>query len=79
MTSFAIYTTNRDATADTFELERFAPLPAGGRWWLTVPIVDDDDETESVDTLVELLRARSRTTLYWTKARTTTATPHGVA
>lgn len=48
---FAVYATNRDAAADAFGLERFAPLPAGGRWWLTVPIVDDDDETESVDTL----------------------------
>lgn len=48
---FAVYTTNRDAAADAFGLERFAPLLAGDRWWLTVPILDDDDETESVDTL----------------------------
>lgn len=54
---FAVYTTNRDAAADAFRLERFAPLRAGGRWWLTVPIVDDDDELESVDILADLTRA----------------------
>lgn len=54
---FAVYATNRDAAAGAFKLERFAPLPAGGRWWLTVPIVDDDDETESVDILADLTRA----------------------
>jgi hypothetical protein len=52
-----VYTTNRDAAADAFRLERFAPLRAGDRWWLTVPILDDDDETESVDILADLTRA----------------------
>ena len=54
---FAIYETNRDAAAGAFGLERFAPMRAGDRWWLTVPIVDDDDELESVDTLLELTKA----------------------
>lgn len=53
----AIYETNCDAAADAFGLDRFAPLLAGGRWWHTVPIVDDDDERESVDTLADLCRA----------------------
>lgn len=55
--ALAVYETNRDAAADAFELERFAPLQVGDRWWLTVPIVDDDDELESVDTLRELTKA----------------------
>lgn len=50
----AIYETNCDAAADAFGLDRFAPLFAGGRWWHTVPIIDDDDERESVDTLADL-------------------------
>ena len=53
----AIYETNCDAAADAFGLDRFAPVLAGGRWWHTVPIVDDDDERESVDTLVDLCGA----------------------
>lgn len=53
----AIYEVNREAAADAFGLDRFAPLLAGGRWWLTVPIVDDNDERESVDTLVDLCGA----------------------
>lgn len=53
----AIYETNCDAAADAFGLDRFAPVLAGDRWWHTVPIVDDDDERESVDTLVDLTRA----------------------
>lgn len=53
----AIYETNRDAAADAFGLERFAPIMAGGRRWLTVPIVDDNDERESVDTLANLTHA----------------------
>ena len=52
--AYAVYETNRDAAADAFGLERFAPLRAGDRWWLTVPIVSDDDERETVDTLVGL-------------------------
>ena len=50
----AIYEVNRDAAADAFGLDRFAPLYAAGRWWHTVPIIDDDDERESVDTLADL-------------------------
>ena len=53
----AVYETNRDAAADAFGLDRFAPIMAGGLWWLTVPIVDDDDARESVDTLADLTRA----------------------
>ncbi len=53
----AAYETNRDAAADAFGLDRFAPIMAGGLWWLTVPIVDDDDNRESVDTLADLTRA----------------------
>lgn len=53
----AIYEVNRDAAADAFGLDRFAPLLAGGRWWLAVPIVDDNDERESVDTLADLCGA----------------------
>lgn len=52
-----MYETNRDAAADAFGLERLAPVLAAGRWWLTVPIVDDDDERESIDTLADLTRA----------------------
>lgn len=53
----AVYETNRDAAADAFGLDRFAPIMAGGLWWLTVPIVDDDDGRESVDILADLTRA----------------------
>ena len=53
----AIHEVNRDAAADAFGLDRFAPLLAGGRWWLAVPIVDDNDERESVDTLADLCGA----------------------
>ena len=53
----AVYETNRDAAADAFGLEHLAPLYAAGRWWLTVPIVGDGDESESVDTLADLTGA----------------------
>ena len=53
----ATYETNRDAAADAFGLEQFAPIMAGGRWWLTVPIVDDDDERDALRILEDLTRA----------------------
>lgn len=53
----AIHEVNRDAAVDAFGLDQFAPVLAGGRWWLAVPIVDDDDERESVDTLADLCGA----------------------
>lgn len=53
----AIHEVNRDAAVDAFGLDQFAPVLAAGRWWLTVPIVDDDDERESVDTLADLCGA----------------------
>lgn len=53
----AIYETNRDAAADAFGLERFAPIMAGGRWWHTVPIIDNDDQRDALQILEDLTRA----------------------